>query len=26
VIVNALMAQLDHSRPPLRRTLFRRSA
>lgn len=26
VVVNALIAQLDHSRPPLRRTLFRRSA
>jgi hypothetical protein len=26
VIVNALMAQREHSRPPLRRALFRRSA
>ena len=26
VIVNAVIAQIDHSRPPLRRALFRRSA
>lgn len=26
VIVNALMAQREHSRPPLRRSLFRRSS
>jgi hypothetical protein len=26
VVVNALLAQRDHSRPPLRRALFRRSS
>jgi hypothetical protein len=26
VVVNALMAQREHSRPPLRRSLFRRSS